>query len=281
MTTIQDRVWHVGQGRQVKLDRNGIIMAIVNVTPDSFSDGGQYLGHDKAVDFALKCIDDGAQIIDIGGESTRPGANTVSAEEEQARVLPVIEALSRQTDALISIDTYRASTAQLALEAGAHIVNDVHGLQREPLIADVTARAKAGLCIMHTGRGRDTRPDLVDDQRSFFESSLKLAFDAGVNPHAIILDPGFGFAKETLDDVELMARFEELHSIGYPLLVGTSRKRTMGALTGRTIAAERDAATAATTALLRMAGAVIFRVHNVAVTRDTLCVVDAVLNAKR
>lgn len=255
-------------------------MAIVNVTPDSFSDGGMHLSTDLAIKHALRCLDEGADILDIGGESTRPGAASISAEEEQARVLPVIKALSEKTNALISIDTYRASTAKQALDAGAHIVNDVHGLQREPAVADVVARERAGLCIMHTGRDRDVLPDLIADQGLFFGQSLKLAKHAGVEHQQIILDPGFGFAKETADDVELMARFEELHALGYPLLVGTSRKRSMGALSGRKDPVERDVATAATTAVLRMAGASIFRVHNVAMTRDTLRVVDAIMNVK-
>jgi dihydropteroate synthase len=279
VTTTQNKIWQVGQGRLLKLDGNGIIMAIVNVTPDSFSDGGQYASSQKAIDHALKCIDDGAHILDIGGESTRPGADPVTAQEEQARVIPVIEALAKRSDVLISIDTYRASTAELALKAGAHIVNDVHGLQREPQIANVVSSARAGLCIMHTGRDREKLPDLIDDQKLFFDQSLATASSAGIDSACIVLDPGFGFAKDTQEDVELMARFSELHALGYPILAGTSRKRTMGALTGRHIASERDVATNATTALLRMAGAVIFRVHNVAATRDTLCVVDAVLNA--
>jgi dihydropteroate synthase len=279
VTTTQNKFWQVGQGRQLKLDANGLIMAIVNVTPDSFSDGGLYNSSQKAIDHALKCIGEGADILDIGGESTRPGAAPVSAQEEQDRVIPVIEALAKQSNALISIDTYRASTAEFAIKAGAHIINDVHGLQREPQIANVVANARAGLCIMHTGRDREKLPDLIDDQKLFFDQSLAMAHAAGIEPANIVLDPGFGFAKDTQEDVELMARFSELHSLGYPILAGTSRKRTMGALTGRQIASERDVATNATTALLRMAGAVIFRVHNVAATRDTLCVVDAVLTA--
>ena len=254
-------------------------MAIINVTPDSFSDGGLHASTEAAVGHALACVEAGAHILDIGGESTRPGAAAVSAEQEMARVLPVIEALSGQTDALISIDTYRAATAQAAIKAGAHIVNDVHGLQREPEIADVASRFGAGLCIMHTGRGREKLPDLIEDQFFFFGQSLAIAKAAGVAQETIMLDPGFGFAKETVEEnMALLTRFEELHALGLPFLVGTSRKRFLGTITGRD-AGERDAATAATTVALRLKGASVFRVHNVAINRDALAVADAMLVA--
>ncbi|WP_082511101.1 MULTISPECIES: dihydropteroate synthase [unclassified Rhizobium] len=256
-------------------------MAIINVTPDSFSDGGLHLSTEAAVSHALQCVEDGAQILDIGGESTRPGAAPVSADEELARVLPVIRALSGRTEALLSIDTYRASTALAAVEAGAHIINDVHGLQREPEIADIASRFGAGLCIMHTGRGREKLADPIADQRWFFARSLAIAEAAGVAPETIMLDPGFGFAKETVEEnMALLSRFEELHDLGLPLLVGTSRKRFLGSITGRD-ASERDAATAATTVALRLKGASVFRVHNVAINRDALAMADAMLAAHK
>ena len=275
------RIWRVGGGRLLELGNNGHIMAIVNVTPDSFSDGGLHEGLEGAVAHGLACVRDGAAILDIGGESTRPGAAAVSAAEEQHRVIPVIERLVRETDALISIDTYRAETARLAIAAGAHIINDVHGLQREPAIASVAAETGAGLCIMHTGRGRegDVAADVVEDQRAFFDLSLAIADEAGVAPEAIVLDPGFGFAKDADQNLELMARFGELRDIGFPWLIGTSRKRFIGTAMGRDIAAERDVGTAATTAILRLAGAAIFRVHNVATNRDALGIADALLRA--
>jgi len=252
-------------------------MAIINVTPDSFSDGGVHMGRESALHHALTCLEEGADIVDIGGESTRPGAAPVSAAQEQDRVLPVIEALARQTDALISVDTYRAETARLALAAGAHIVNDVHGLQREPEIATVAAQAGAGLCIMHTGRGRTVLADPIEDQRQFFKLSLDIAARAGVTPETIVLDPGFGFAKETVEaNIGLMARCSELLALGFPLLVGTSRKRFLGTLTGRD-AQGRDVATAATSVLLRQQGASIFRVHDIKANRDALAVADAML----
>jgi dihydropteroate synthase len=270
--------WHVAHGRSLVLGSRSVIMAIVNVTPDSFSDGGRFGATDSAIVHALKCVDEGAAIIDIGGESTKPGAEPVSPAEEQNRVLPVIEALRSRTDALISVDTYRAETARLAVSAGAHIINDVFGLQREPEIGGLAARTGAGLCIMHTGRERQKLADVIDDQVAFLTRSLEIAAAAGVGSKNIVLDPGFGFAKDTTENLELIARFEELHRFGLPLLAGTSRKRFIGAASGRE-PEDRDVATAASSAILRLKGAAVFRVHNVAINRDALAVADAILEA--
>jgi dihydropteroate synthase len=230
---------------------------------------------------AKTMLAEGATIIDVGGESTKPNAEPVTALEEQRRVLPVVEALVAIPGAIVSIDTYREETALLAVKAGAHIVNDVWGLQREPGIAKVAAETGAGLCIMHTGRGRDVLDDRIEDQRVFLRRSLEIAAKAGIRDECILLDPGFGFAKEeTIDNVELMVRIRELKDLGYPLMVGTSRKRFLGNITGRA-APDRDVATAASSAILRLAGADIFRVHNVAFNRDALAVADAMLSAKR
>ncbi len=273
--------WQLAHNRSLRLGPQSVIMGILNVTPDSFSDGGLHASFDAAVAQAKTMLADGAVIIDIGGESTKPNAQAVSALEEQRRVLPVIEALSSIPDSLISIDTFREETARLAVKAGAHIVNDVWGLQREPGIANVAAETGAGLCIMHTGRGREVLDDRIEDQRVFLRRSLEIAAKAGVRDGCIVLDPGFGFAKEeTIDNVELMVRFRELTDLGYPLMAGTSRKRFLGSITGRT-APDRDVATAASSAILRLAGADIFRVHNVAFNRDALAVADAMLAAKR
>lgn len=277
MITAGSNVWQAAHGRSLKLDGRGRIMAIVNATPDSFSDGGRYLAVDAAFSHALSCVEEGADIIDIGGESTRPGAAAVTEAEEQDRVLPVIEKLRRETDVLISVDTYRASTAQLAIGTGAHIVNDVFGLQKDAEMAGVVAATRAGVCIMHTGRDRQKLADVIEDQFEFLNRSLEIAEDAGIARDAIALDPGFGFAKDEGENVALMARFGELAAFGLPVLAGTSRKRFIGSLTGRDAAEERDIGTAATTAILRLAGASIFRVHNVAATRDALAIADAVL----
>ncbi|MCY6380328.1 dihydropteroate synthase [Hoeflea prorocentri] len=285
-TTIQSgqspyarRTWRLAHGRTMELGPRGHLMGILNVTPDSFSDGGRFAGIDAAVAAAEGMVSDGAAIVDIGGESTRPGADPVDAATEQARVLPVIEALSKRGDVIISIDTYRAETARLAVRAGAHVINDVWGLQRDPEMAALVAALGAGVCIMHTGRERKKANDVMEDQALFLRQSLEFAGAGGIGQDAIVLDPGFGFAKDVDENVELMARFSELHALGYPLIAGTSRKRFVGAVSGRDTD-ERDVASAATTAMLRLEGAAIFRVHEVAANRDALAMADAVVTQR-
>ena len=270
------RRWHVAHGRHLEFGDSGLVMGVLNVTPDSFSDGGLFDAPDRAVARARLMVAEGAVVVDVGGESTRPGANPISAAEEQARVLPVIAALSSAGDALISIDTYREETARLAIAAGAHIVNDVSGLQGESGIARLVAESGAGLVIMHTGRDRERDPDVIADQLRFLGDTLKRAKQAAVRVEQIVLDPGFGFAKDPEENLQLMARFSELHELGFPLLVGTSRKRFVGHVTGRDVDA-RDAGTAATSVILRLKGAALFRVHNVAINVDALAVADAML----
>ena len=271
------RRWQLAHGRHLDLGGKAVVVGILNVTPDSFSDGGLFDAPQAALRQARQMIGEGAQIVDIGGESTRPGAAAVSASEEQARILPVIEALANSGDVLISVDTYRADTARLAVAAGAHIVNDVWGLQREPDLARIAAETGAGLIIMHTGRDREKLPDVIADQFVFLEKSLEIARRNGVVDDRIVLDPGFGFAKETAqENLDLMARFSELHALGFPLMAGTSRKRFIGAVTGRD-AADRAAGTAATNVILRLKGAHLFRVHDVAINVDALAVADAML----
>jgi len=273
---IKNRIWKLAHGKQIKLGAKSTIMGILNVTPDSFSDGGKFHQVDAAVVQAERMAEEGAAIIDIGGESTRPGAEEVSEAQEQDRVLPVIEALANRKDTLLSIDTYRASTAKLAVEAGAHIVNDVWGFQKDPEIADVAKETGAGCCVMHTGRERAKANDVIEDQIQFLKGSIKIMKQAGIEDNCITLDPGFGFAKDPQENITLLARFEELHVLGYPLLVGTSRKRFIGHYTGRD-ADNRDIGTAATSVVARMKGAHIFRVHDVAVNADALAIADAVL----
>ena len=270
------RQWHLAHGRHLEIGPRAIVMGILNVTPDSFSDGGRYVSVTDALRQAEKLADEGAEIIDVGGESTRPGALPVSATEEQDRVLPVIEALAAAAGALISVDTYREETARLAVRAGAHIVNDVWGLQREPGIAAIATETGAGLVVMHTGRDREKHPDVIEDQMLFLRHSLRIAREAGVRDSQIVLDPGFGFAKDANENLELMARFAALHALGFPLMAATSRKRFIGHVTGRD-AEHRDAGTAATSTILRLKGAALFRVHDVASNRDALAFADAML----
>jgi dihydropteroate synthase len=269
--------WKLAHGREIVLGPRAVIMGILNVTPDSFSDGGRFLDVDAAIAQAERMAGEGAAIIDVGGESTRPGAEAVTAEEEQARILPVIEALAAK-GLTVSVDTWRSQTAAQAIAAGAHIVNDVHGLQRDPAIADVAAMGRAGLVIMHTGRDRQKLPDVIADQQAFLSHSLELARTAGVESDRIVLDPGFGFAKDEAENLELIARFGELVALGWPWLVGTSRKRFVGSVTGRE-AADRAAGTAASNVALRLAGAAVFRVHDVAINADALAMADAIVSA--
>ncbi|WP_287946954.1 dihydropteroate synthase [Aquamicrobium sp.] len=271
------RRWQLAHGRHIDLGPRAVVMGILNVTPNSFSDGGSYRSLDDALARARLMMEQGAAIIDVGGESTGPASAPVTAKEEQARALPVIEALASLDGAIISVDTYREETARLAVAAGAHIVNDVWGLQREPGIANVAAQTGAGLVIMHTGREREKLADPIADQFLFLRRSLEIARAAGIGEEHVVLDPGFGFAKETPEDnIDLMARFGELLELGFPLMAGTSRKRFLGAVTGRE-APDRDAATAATSVILRLRGADLFRVHDVAINADALAVTDAML----
>lgn len=267
----------MAHGRHLDLGDKAVVVGILNVTPDSFSDGGLFNVPEQAMVQARRMAAEGALIVDIGGESTRPGAQPVSASEEQDRILPVIEALARSGEMLISVDTYREDTARLAVAAGAHIVNDVWGLQREPGIADVAAQTGAGLVIMHTGRDRQKLPDVIDDQFLFLRKSLDIAARSRIADDQIVLDAGFGFAKETTEEnLDLMARFSELHALGFPLMAGTSRKRFIGAVTGRD-PMDRGAGTVATSVILRLKGAHLFRVHDVAINVDALALADAML----
>lgn len=276
----QQRRWSLAHGRSLDLGARGHLMGILNVTPDSFSDGGRFADAEAAVAAALDMVREGASIIDIGGESTRPDAEPVDAATEQRRVLPVIEALASRTDAILSIDTYRSETGRLAIEVGAHILNDVYGLMRDPALADLAAETGAGLCIMHTGRERRKLDDVIADQFAFFEQALAVAKGAGVPDDQIMLDPGFGFAKDERENLELLGRFGELGRLGRSWVVGTSRKRFIRASV-KEVDGSFAVATAATTALLRVAGASVFRVHDVAVNRDALLMADAMLSVTR
>lgn len=273
------RIWSLAHGRQIALDRTAVVMGIVNVTPDSFSDGGNAATTEAAVRHALDLVSAGAEIVDVGGESTRPGAESVSALEEQRRVIPVVEELARHPEIVISVDTYRADTARMAVDAGAHIINDIWGLQREDGIARLAARSGCGLVAMHNGRDRDMLPDPIDDQLTYFQRSIEIARAAGVPDDAVVLDPGFGFAKDPDENIEIIARFGELLRLNYPMLVGTSRKRFLGHVTGRPVD-QRDTATAVSCAILRLRGASIFRVHDVAASVDALKLADAILQSE-
>jgi dihydropteroate synthase len=260
-----------------------VLMVIVNVTPDSFSDGGRYLDPAAAIAHGLELAAEGATILDIGGQSTRPGAEPVSGGEERRRVLPVIEGLrAAGCRAAISVDTTRASVAAAALAAGAGIVNDVSALRGDPELAEVIAAAGAGVCLMHM-RGeprtmqRDPRyGDVVAEVARFLAERTELAVGRGIPAERIVLDPGIGFGKTAGHNVELLRRLGEIAALGRPVLVGTSRKSFLGRLTGREVG-DRLAATIASNVVAFARGATLFRVHDVAATADALRVAAATL----
>ncbi|MEE7504668.1 dihydropteroate synthase [Methylobacterium sp. C33D] len=255
-----------------------LVMGILNVTPDSFSDGGLFAGEAAAVTQAERLVAEGAAILDIGGESTRPGHVPVSAEEEQARVVPVIRAVAPRLPVPISIDTYKASTARVALEAGARIVNDVWGLQREPDIAAVAAAHGAPVIIMHNRETIEPDLDILADMLAFFERSLAIARRAGLADSEIVLDPGVGFGKTWNQHLEALRRLPELRALGFPVLVGVSRKSLLGRLHDReTRPADRLHGSLAAHAVAATLGADIVRVHDVAAHIDAMRVVDAVM----
>jgi dihydropteroate synthase len=260
------------------LGRRVLVMGILNITPDSFSDGGRFQGGDAALVHGLALEADGADIVDIGGESTRPGHVPVSAEDEQARVIPAVAALARQLQVPISIDTYKASTARLALEAGARIVNDVWGLQREPEIARVAAAHDATVIIMHNREQADASLDIMDEMRAFFDRSLAIARRAGIPDRAIVLDPGIGFGKSPDQHLAALRGLPELKALGFPVLVGVSRKSLLGRIHNNAVPpSERLFSSVAAHVLAATLGADIVRVHDVAPHVEALRVVDAVM----
>jgi dihydropteroate synthase len=260
-------------------------MGVVNVTPDSFSDGGLYLDRTAATTHALQLEAEGAAILDFGGESTRPGAAPVDAAQERDRVVPVIEGvIAGGATARLSVDTSKASVARAAIEAGATIVNDVTALRGDPAMAALVAETGAELCLMHMlGDPRtmqlDPRyEDVVSDVKAFLEERMAYAIDCGVAEHRIMLDPGIGFGKTVEHNLALLARLDEIVAIGRPVVVGTSRKSFLGRITGRDVS-DRIAGTIATNVMALERGAEIFRVHDVAAVRDALRVAAATVRA--
>jgi dihydropteroate synthase len=259
------------------------LMGVVNVTPDSFSDGGLYLDADAAVAHGRALAAEGASILDIGGESTRPGAAPVSAEEELRRVVPVIKRLT-ETGAMLSIDTSKASVARAALDAGAAMVNDVTAFRGDPGMAAVVAGAGVDCCLMHmlgdprTMQDDPRYDDVVSEVKAFLEERMAFAVVAGVAEERIMLDPGIGFGKTIDHNLELLRRLDELVAIGRPIVIGTSRKSFLGRITGRP-AADRLPGTIATNVLAYLRGARVFRVHDVAPVYDALRVTAATVGA--
>ncbi|MCT4656702.1 MAG: dihydropteroate synthase [Cohaesibacter sp.] len=253
-----------------------LIMGIINVTPDSFSDGGLFDQKDKALSHARELAGQGAHILDIGGESTRPGAKIVTMEEEIARVLPAIGAITAaELGTAISIDTYKAKVAESALKAGAHIVNDVWGLQREPDIAKAASAHGAPVIINHWEETAPKGLDLLDAMKAFFDRSIEIALKAGLKDQHIILDPGIGFGKNFEDNLVILNRLEEICAWGYPVLMGTSRKSFIGKILDKE-PQDRLYGTIASNVISQVKGAAIFRVHDVEAHMDALRVTQAI-----
>jgi dihydropteroate synthase len=258
-----------------KIGLRPLIMGILNLTPDSFFDGGRFQTREAAIAQARKMLADGCDIIDVGGESTRPGATPVPEAEELARIESIFAELARELDAPLSIDTYKAAVARSAAQLGAVLVNDVWGLQKDPRMAETVAEAETALVVMHNRAEKDAGIDIISDIRRFFDRSLALAQAAGIPPERIILDPGVGFGKTSRQNLQALARIGELGDYGLPVLIGVSRKSFLGSLLDvgtegsliGTIAANLAAAAA---------GAAIFRVHDVAEHAAAFKVFDAI-----
>jgi dihydropteroate synthase len=275
------RAWAI-KGGELSLEQP-VIIGVVNVTPDSFSDGGHLPSADAAIEHGKRLAADGARLLDIGGESTRPGAAPVPVKEEIARVVPVIAGLANGNVGPISVDTRKAEVARAALDAGAAVVNDVSGLQFDPDLGAVVCDAQAGVILMHM-RGT---PATMDDHVNYghvaaevaaeLEAAAEQAERGGIARERIVLDPGFGFAKTATQNLRLLDELATIVAVGYPVAVGPSRKRFLGAVTGRPVE-DRDRATAVACALAWERGARVFRVHDVALTREALALASATTN---
>jgi dihydropteroate synthase len=268
------------------MPRDFRVMGVVNVTPDSFSDGGRYLDPDAAVAHALALAAEGADVLDFGGESTRPGAEPVPAEEERRRVGPVIERVAGRSPAQLSIDTSKATVAEAAIAAGATMVNDVTALRGDPEMAGLVADRGVDCCLMHMlGEPRTMQldphyDDVVGEVAAFLEERLAFAVRAGIREERILLDPGIGFGKTLEHNLELLRRLDEIVALGRPVVVGTSRKSFLGLLTGRAEPDQRLAGTIATNVLALERGAAVFRVHDVGPVREALVVAAATVSER-
>ena len=275
-------IWKI-RDREIDLSRRARVMGIINATPDSFSDGGSFLDPQAALAHGLQMVAEGAEILDIGGESTRPGAQSVEADEEIRRVLPIIQALRRESQVLLSIDTSKAAVAQAALDAGADIINDVTGLRGDPEMPALAASSKAGIVIMHmqgeprTMQVAPTYDDVVEEVGNFFRQALARSVACGIDPMRIALDPGIGFGKTPEHNRRLLAELSAFLEFGRPLLVGVSRKSFLGWLAGSSAMDDRFWPGVALTSLCRERGARILRVHDVKPHTEALRMTEAIL----
>jgi dihydropteroate synthase len=265
-----------------------VVVGILNVTPDSFSDGGDFLDPEAAAEHAATMLDEGADILDVGGESTRPGSDPVSQTEEIRRVVPVVERiLSVRPEALISVDTYRSGTATAALEAGASLINDVTALRGDPGMVSVIVEAECPVILMHmqgepkTMQKEPYYQDVVHEVRDFLAERVGYAVAAGVRSEDVILDPGIGFGKNFQHNLDLLRNLNVFVDLGFPVLIGASRKSFIEKITGAQVARDRVWGTVATTVLAYERGATFFRVHDVRANREALAVAQAVLHTSR
>lgn len=279
--TVQNKVWRTAR-REISYSQKTLIMAILNVTPDSFSDGGEFYSTETALRQAEKLIEEGADILDIGGESTRPNGTRVSVEEEIRRVVPVIEAVAKHFEIPISVDTSKSSVARLSMDAGAEIVNDISGLRFDEDMAETAFRSSAGLVLMHL-RGdfadmhrQEPVSDIFAEVSAGLDWSIRKALDAGIGTDRLCLDVGIGFGKSVDQNIELIARLDVLcqEFAGYPMLVGNSRKSFIGNILGEADASQRKFGTLAANAICVWNGADILRVHDVRATIDAVRVVE-------
>jgi len=272
--------------RDIVLGERPLVMGILNVTPDSFSDGGKYAAEDTAVERGIRMVEEGADIVDIGGESTRPGSSPVSAKEERARVVPVVRRLAAEIGAPISVDTTKASVAAEALEAGAEIVNDVSALRFDRRMSKVIADAEAAVILMHMRgtpadmqKGKIAYTSVVGDILDFLRERIAFAAGHGIDQGRLMVDPGIGFGKTPTDNLKLLKHLPEFRILGLPVVTGISRKAFIGRITGEKEAADRDAGTAAAVAASVLYGSHVVRVHNVAMMRKAADVAHAILKA--
>lgn len=263
-------------GRELVLGERTLVMGILNVTPDSFSDGGDYVCVDRAVEHAKKMLDEGADIIDIGGESSRPGHTRIDADEEMRRVIPVIKRLKEETNAILSLDTIRAEVAEEAVKNGVHMINDIWGFKEDMRLAEVAAEYGIPVILMHNQHGTEYRGDMVEEICMSLAESVKIAKAAGIKENMIILDPGIGFGKTSEQNLVVLSRLGEIKALGYPVLLGTSRKSMIGKILDLP-PKDRDEGTVATTVLGIVQGVDIVRVHNVSANLRACKVTDAIV----
>jgi dihydropteroate synthase len=279
---MRERIWKIGE-RVFNVSRQGLIMGVLNVTPDSFSDGGNFVSPEKAIEHGVKMASEGADIIDIGGESTRPGAEPIAAGEELHRVIPVIEKLRAKIDVPISIDTSKSEVACAAIQAGASVVNDVTGGRGDERMLPLIAETKSAFIIMHmqgTPRTMQNQPrysDVVSEIADFFRQQYACAIGLSIDPMAIAFDPGIGFGKTLEHNLEVLAQLERLRTHDRPLVVGVSRKSFLGKLVNSREIGDRLAPAVALTPFLRARGADVFRVHDVKENVGALRVTEAIL----